>query len=185
MKLRAVLMFLIPTLILSCAALAWPEKKSEEREQPVKLADVPKAVQDAIKRLTPAEAITELEKETEDGITVYDVEFKKGGGKTEATLSAGGDVIEIESDVDGAKLPEALRTAIAKKFAKGEVKAAKSVTLNYYRIAVKVGDKVHVVKAVASGQFDDDDDDEHGDDDGDDDDEGDDDEDDDHDGDDD
>ncbi len=76
MKSRALLLLLIPIFAVACAALAGPGKSDDdEREAAIEFKEAPKAVQGAIRKVTKIDAITELEKITQRGIAVYDVEY--------------------------------------------------------------------------------------------------------------
>lgn len=183
MRLRFLPLILIPVLAVSVVALAWPDEDEDEHEERIELKDAPEAVQAAIKGLTSTESITGIEKETEDGLTVYEVAFKKDGREHEVTMAASGDIIEIEKSIDAAKLPKAARTAVEKKLPGGRIAAAKACTIHYFEVTVASKGEKRTFKVIASGEV-------KGDDDGDDDDDGDegddgDDDDDDHDGDDD
>jgi uncharacterized membrane protein YkoI len=63
------------------AGLACPVAFSaaEENEQTVKLSDLPAAVQTTIKDKAGSNAITKIEKKTENGKTVYEAVVNKGG----------------------------------------------------------------------------------------------------------
>ncbi len=174
------LLILIPTLAVSVTALAWPEQgeADSEREARIALTDAPKAVQEAVLKVTDAASITEVDKVTVAGIAVYDVEFKRDGLKHSITFAAAGEVIEKEEGIDASKLPAAVRGALEKKFKGATIVRAESITLHSYEVTVMVDGKRRKVELFASGHIEDDDD-EDGDDDDDEDDDDDDDEDDD------
>jgi len=79
MRLRIVLLLLAAMVAGSVTALALPEKGEDEREDNIAFKDAPQAIQAAIRKVTTVEEITELERITDDGLTVYEVEFKKDG----------------------------------------------------------------------------------------------------------
>ncbi len=160
MKFRVMLLILIPTLALSVAALAWPEQGEgdSEREARIALTDAPKAVQEAVLKVTDAASITEVDKVTVAGIAVYDVEYKRDGLKHSITFAAAGDVIEKEEGIDASKLPAAVRSALLKKFQGAEIVRAESITLHSYDVTVMVDGKRRKVALFASGHIEDDDD---------------------------
>ncbi|MCZ6785784.1 MAG: hypothetical protein O7E54_01335 [Planctomycetota bacterium] len=98
MKFGVLLLVLVPTIAVSCAAPA--ESDRGEHEVAIEFLETPEAVQATIKRVTTVDSITELEKVTSNGTTVYDVEFKKGDGTKEITIDASGKIIQGDDDDD-------------------------------------------------------------------------------------
>ncbi|HNX36320.1 MAG TPA: hypothetical protein PKM57_16985 [Kiritimatiellia bacterium] len=70
----------------------------DDDEQEVELKDCPAAVQKTIKEKAGDAAIQEIEKEDEDGKTVYDVEIKKDGKEREFSVAADGKFLGWEED---------------------------------------------------------------------------------------
>ena len=98
MKFGLLLLVLVPTFAVSCAVPA--DSDRGEHEVAIEFLETPEAVQTTIKRVTTVESITELEKVTSKGVTVYDVEFKKGDGTQEITIDAWGKIIDSDDDDD-------------------------------------------------------------------------------------
>ena len=71
------------------------------KEEKVKLADCPEAVQKTIKEKANGGKIVEVEKETKkDGTVVYEAEIKKDGKEIEVVVAADGTLIKVEEEDD-------------------------------------------------------------------------------------
>jgi len=151
---KNVLLILIPTLCLCLAGLAWSESDDDEDgdQETITLADTPQAVQDAVASYTTPDKVKEVERETEDGVTVYEIAYASDNGEASVLLSAAGELIETEHEVGEATLPAAVREALAGRFKDAKVVEADAVTLRYFEVKVKVGDAVREVKILPSGR---------------------------------
>ena len=98
MSFRLILLLLLAPIAVSCAAPA--DSDRGEHEVAIEFLEAPEAVQATIKRVTTVDSITELEKVTHNGTTVYDVEFKKGDGTEEITIDGSGKIIDDDDDDD-------------------------------------------------------------------------------------
>jgi len=67
-----------------------------EDEQKVEFKDLPFAVQETVKREAGNSNIEEMSKETEDGKTFFEVEFKQDGREVEIKIAENGVVLERE-----------------------------------------------------------------------------------------
>ena len=77
-------------------------------------ADPDAAVINAVKAEFPQAAVGEMEKETEGGVVVYEVELVQDGKEIEVTVTSGGVIMEVEREIAQAELPPAVAAAIAK-----------------------------------------------------------------------
>ncbi len=84
--------------VLSC--IAWNANGAEEKEVELKLADCPAAVQKTLTREAHGAKIKEVEKETEDGETVYEAEVKIDGKEYEIEVAQDGTLLEKVLDED-------------------------------------------------------------------------------------
>ncbi len=73
----------------------------EEDEVKVKLADCPAAVRKTIEREAGGAKISEVDKELEDGMTIYEVDVKIDGKNYEVTVAEDGTLLEKSLDEDG------------------------------------------------------------------------------------
>src|SRR5260370_27576333 len=73
-------------------SLAWPVVLSagEEREETVKMSDLPTAVQTTIKDKARSNEIVKIEKKTEEGKTVYEAVVNKKGKEWSIEVDANG-----------------------------------------------------------------------------------------------
>ena len=86
-------------------------------ETKVKMQDLPAAVQNAVKEQTKDATLVGLNKETENGQTVFEVETKVNGRTRDLLLDKTGAVIEVEEEVDLNSIPAAAKEAIQKQAA--------------------------------------------------------------------
>jgi len=97
-------------------------------DEKVPLDKVPKKVTDAVKARFPGAEITSVEKETENGKVVYDIELKQKGTKYEMDILEDGTVVEIEKEIAVKDLPEAVTKALEAKYPKATIKEAMEMT---------------------------------------------------------
>jgi uncharacterized membrane protein YkoI len=95
---------------------------ADEKEKKISLDKAPKAVQDAIKARFPKAEVASIEKETEDGKVIYDIELKHEGRKYEMDIQENGTVVEIEKEIAAKDLPEAVTKGIEGKYPKATLK---------------------------------------------------------------
>jgi hypothetical protein len=99
--------FMLSLIILICALAIggsialWAAVNGDDDDEKVPISDVPKIVLDAANKAVPGGEITEVEKEVEDGETIYEVEKVVDGVEYEIEVTADGVVKEIEKDDDG------------------------------------------------------------------------------------
>ena len=89
---------------LGCAELAAVEAQ-DSKEEKVKLEDCPQAVQDTLKKASAGGKIEEIEKETENGKTVFEAEVVIDGDEYEVKVAEDGKLLskkqENDDDDDG------------------------------------------------------------------------------------
>ena len=96
-------------IVFTTPALAMQESTSEEK---LKISQLPAAVAHAIKSNCLGCGIDKATREVENGVTVYDIEFKSGKG--EIALAENGSVIDRETAVSLKDVPPAALEAIRK-----------------------------------------------------------------------
>lgn len=92
---------------------AEPQKKQAKAD--VKLPD---AVAETFKKVFPKGEITKLDVEQENGVTVYDIEFRDGGIEKETDIAVDGTMLEVTIVVDAEAMPKTAMQTI-QKTAKG------------------------------------------------------------------
>ncbi len=73
------------------------KEEKEKNEEKVTLDQCPQAVQDTIKKEAAGGTIKEIEKETENGVTIYEAEFVKDGKTIEIEVAADGKLLKTKA----------------------------------------------------------------------------------------
>jgi uncharacterized membrane protein YkoI len=113
-------------------------------ETKVKMADLPPAVQAAVKEQTKNSTLVGLAKEVEKGKTLYEAETKVNGKTRDISFDSAGKIVSVEEEVDISSIPAAARTAIEKKAAGAKIKLVETVTeggKTWYEAAIEKGGK--------------------------------------------
>jgi len=114
-------------LALAIVAIA-AEKEAEQKPQKVTLGDLPVPAREAVEKWLAGGTIKSIEKETEDGKVIYDVEATMKGKHAEADVAADGTVLTTEEEVAYDSLPKAVRDVVEKYFGSTkDLKAAKEI----------------------------------------------------------
>lgn len=117
-------------------------------------AKAPAAVQGAAKKLLGEKKMEEFDKEVLDGKDTYEVGYKVGDVDHAYVLSATGELLHEEADVEVSKLPEAVTAAVKKALPEGTIKEAAegdAAGKHLFFLDVKVGKVGHVVSVAADG----------------------------------
>jgi hypothetical protein len=97
-------------------------------EEKVPLDRLPRAVAAAVKKRFAGAEMVAASKEVEDGKTLYEVGLKDKGRKTDVTVSADGQIQEIEAEMAAKDLPKEVADALDSKYPKATLKKAESIT---------------------------------------------------------
>jgi hypothetical protein len=97
---------------------AWAMQSAKEKK--LKISELPAAVAQTVKAECPECAINKLTREVENGVTIYDFEFKGGDGEMDVTPE--GFVVSRETVVQIDDLPGLVRDAIRKAAGSGRVR---------------------------------------------------------------
>jgi uncharacterized membrane protein YkoI len=117
---------LIIAALVAAAGLVCAAESDDEK--PVKFADLPAKVQQAVKQQVTPDQITKLTQENEDGKVVYDVEFTKAGKHGELALTADGTIVSTEVEVTGKDVPDAVSKTAKEQSAGGKIGTIMKVT---------------------------------------------------------
>ena len=134
------------------------------KEQKINPSELSAAVRDALRTVCPNCEIAKATREVENGVTIYDIEFRTGQG--ELDLAEDGSVIERETVVPLTEIPPAALAAIKKaggkitQIVKDEVRAElkdgniiKLDTPKYlYEADLAKGNQVAEIQVSADGQ---------------------------------
>ena len=80
------------------AALSFPLALADGDEEDVPLCEVPQVVKDAAANAVKGLVLTEAEKETENGVVIYELEGIADGVEYELEITADGTVLEVEKE---------------------------------------------------------------------------------------
>ena len=144
---------LLSLLVLLAAAIsqAYPQ---EEQEQSIKKKDVPKPILEAFEKAYPKAMITGYSKETDKGVTSYEIESKEAGVHRDVQYAPDGTLIVVEESMPYAKLPDAVRNAVTKEYPKGKVTHCEKLSktaLTQYEVALKSGKQKYEVVFNSDG----------------------------------
>ena len=136
------------------------------KEEKLKVSQIPAAVVEAIKTNCQGCVIDKATREIENGVTVYDIEFKRGQG--EIALTEDGSVIDRETVVLLKDVPAAVLDVITKsapgakikQVAKGEIRAelkdGRIIKLEnpryVYEAELEKGNEVAEIEVSSDGQ---------------------------------
>ena len=115
---RLVAIVALACLVLSCTAALAEDQK-----------ELPKAVQDAVKKAFPDATIEDVEREKEHGITIYELELVQDEEEFEAEFSAEGVLMETETEVSLEDVPEKVKKIIEDAAGEGRVTEVEKVEL--------------------------------------------------------
>lgn len=128
------------------------DEENEGDEASIQLADAPAPVRMAILKLTSEKSISKIMRESDEGMTAFEVEYTEGGAESSALLTDQGVVMELEKSVDKDSLPPAAMKAVMKHRPNATVKKAVSVQAFFYEVELSVDGKDRAVKVHANGQ---------------------------------
>jgi uncharacterized membrane protein YkoI len=139
---RAVLVALLIVGIAGCAA----KEKKEAPTEKVSLSQIPSPARAVIEKLTAGGQIKSIDKETQDGKAIYDVEAKIGDKDVEYDIAEDGAILTNEESVAYDSLPAEVKTAVQNYFGSAEgLKASKEMEKGktFYEVeGSKAGSKV-------------------------------------------
>jgi uncharacterized membrane protein YkoI len=121
-------------------------------EVPVKMKDLPAAVQKTVLEQTKGGELKGLSMELENGKTFYEAETRVNGRGRDVLIDANGAVVEIEEEVTLDSLPAAARAAIEKSASGGKITKVELVTkgkiVTYEAALLKGGKKSEIIVAA-------------------------------------
>lgn len=97
MEMRISWLLKVSLMLMAVATLvATNSARADEKEETMKLADLPAQVREAVKLATAGGDIEKIELSTEDGKKVYEIEVEVEGGTVELVFNGSGQLIGIE-----------------------------------------------------------------------------------------
>jgi hypothetical protein len=115
-------------MIVLAAALTIAMQQEPDQEQRVTRRDLPAAVVRTVDAQAHGARIRGFSKEKENGQTFYEVELRVHGHTKDVLMDTTGAVVEVEEQVDIAKLPAAVREGLIAAAGSGKLRSVESVT---------------------------------------------------------
>jgi len=97
-------------------------------EKELKRSDIPEAVIKAFEAANPNIPVTEFNRETMDGQTVYEIETRVGKFEKDFIYSENGTLLQIEEDISSKSLPEVIVNSIRSSYPNCEFEKADRIT---------------------------------------------------------
>jgi hypothetical protein len=133
------------------------KEKGGDSERPVKMRDMPAAVQQTVREQSRGAKIRGLSVETENGVTNYEVELRVNGHARDVLIDPSGAVVSVEEQVALASLPAAVRAAIELRARGGRVVLVESISkggvVEAYEAHIRHGVGTREIKVGPDGQL--------------------------------
>ncbi|MGH9765969.1 MAG: PepSY domain-containing protein [Blastocatellia bacterium] len=147
----------IALILVACLLLAGTALAQEQgTERPVRMKDLPQAVQATVRAESRGAIVRGLSMETENGQTFYEVELRVKGRIKDVLIDANGNVVEVEEQVTLASLPPAARAEIVRQAGKGRILLVESIKKNNavvaYEAHVRTAGKISEIKVDPDGK---------------------------------
>lgn len=122
---------LILVTALGISSNAWAKSaKPASTEQKLSQADLPAVVMTTLQKNFPMAMITQVTKETENKVDVYDVETKDGEIERDLLFKLDGTLIEIGEHINVSELPVVVSAAALNAYPKSSIEKAERKTIN-------------------------------------------------------
>jgi uncharacterized membrane protein YkoI len=131
-----------------------------EEEEEISWEQLPLVVRAALEKIDPENRPGDIKFTTSDGRSYYDVGYALKGFGRDVLLSVDGDVLEIVQPIRGSRLPLAILEEIAERYPGATVKEAELQSISRYEITLIENGKLTEIEALATGEIDDDNDEE-------------------------
>lgn len=129
-------------VLVIAAAAALMAGGATAREKKVELKDLPPAVQAAVLEQAKDVKVYSLSVEEEDGKASYEFESEVNGFSRDVRIDPSGVVVEVEEEIDPARLPEAVRRAVEGAAGGGTIRKVEAITKDgatEYEVVIKGG----------------------------------------------
>jgi hypothetical protein len=121
-------------------------------EDEVTLDQMPAAARAVILAQAAGAPISEIERETTNGVTVYEAEWVVDGTEHEVAVTADGELLELEETVPVSQVPAAVQAVIAEHFGAGAQVVVEKKMIVMYEVEAKVNGKEIELCIFPSGQ---------------------------------
>jgi hypothetical protein len=124
-------------------------------EKRIKMESLPPAVQKTVHEQSKGGTIRGLAKEIEGGKTFYEAELTINGHNKDLVIDPAGSLVEVEEEVALDSVPAAVKDAIQKRAAKGQIVVVESVskqdTIVAYEAKIKTAGKTSEIAVKPDG----------------------------------
>src|SRR5207302_74433 len=144
------------SLIICLMLLGTVYAQGGDKEETVKLRDLPQAVQNTVKEKSKGATLKRVSKETENGKTQYEAEMIVDGHSKDLLIDSEGNVVEIEEQVKLSSLPEEVQAGIKENAGKGKILKVESVTKGsnvIYEALIATGGKRSEIAVGTDGKL--------------------------------
>jgi uncharacterized protein YxeA len=128
MRLRQII--LLGMAVFAIAAYGLPQEKQEEKDQILKMAQVPAKVQQTIKTYASAAEIKQITMGDVDGKKAYEFLIEKASRKSEVSITPDGKVLTTEEEIPLSEIPDAARQSINARAAGSKIVSTEKVFEN-------------------------------------------------------
>jgi hypothetical protein len=137
----------ITALLALCLGVSYAQEK---KEKSLALKDLPPAVQKTVQAELKGGEIKNIGKETEDGVTQYEVETVVNGKHRDLNVDTKGKLLVVEEETSIDSIPAAAKAAILKKVGNGNLGMVENFmrggeTMYEAAYATKAGKKLEVL----------------------------------------
>ena len=131
-----------------------------EEEKKISWEQLPLNAQVALDKIDSKNRPDDIKLVTKDGNNYYDAGYALKGSGRDVILSVDGDVVEIVRPIRGSRLPLAILEEIAERYPGATIKEAELQSIYHYEITLIEDGKPTEIEALATGEIDDDNDEE-------------------------
>ncbi len=128
------------------------EDDDDGDEEKIPLDQVPVKAREALLKHARGATITEVEREKERGVVLYEAQWKADGREHEAKVTASGELVELEEEVDPNQVPAAVKATAAEKFPAGAKLEYEKKMIVLYEIEAKIDGKEREVLISPTGK---------------------------------
>jgi hypothetical protein len=122
-------------------------------EEAVPYADLPAPVRKSVEEHLPGASRHDAVKMQLGEVVLYHVVAERGRTGLAVTVSKAGEVVELERDVPPARVPKAVKEALAAYYPKAIFTSAGMVTMHFYEFEYEDENGPRVVQIDASGRI--------------------------------
>ncbi|MCX6566993.1 MAG: PepSY-like domain-containing protein [Candidatus Aminicenantes bacterium] len=147
--------FLIIVFALTLALTGMAAAQDNTKTEPVNIKILPPAVLQAFKASYPDAVIKGVDKETENGVTLYEVESVDGKINRDLLYTADGKAVEIEESIAPENLPAPVKQTLDKEYPGAKILKAEILTKNgikAYELSLQIKGKTSSVTIDSEGK---------------------------------